>query len=56
VLTANWSSSGSTITGVNITSSGTGYLQPSYNLIFTGGGGSGATAKAFTGSTNIVLT
>jgi hypothetical protein len=54
VVTANWSSSGSTITGINVTNSGTGYLQPSYNLILTGGGGSGAVAKAFTGSTTVV--
>lgn len=54
VVTANWSSSGSTITGINVTNPGSGYLQPSYTLIISGGGGTGATAKAFTGSTNIV--
>jgi len=53
-LTANWSSSGSTITGINVNSGGSGYLASSYNLIITGGGGTGAVATAHTATTNIV--
>jgi hypothetical protein len=53
-LGALWSGAASAVTAVNVLTPGSGYLQPSYVLIFTGGGGIGATYTAQTGATNVI--
>ena len=57
-LTPAWSAAASIIKAINVTASGSGYLQPSYALSITPckkcGSGSGAVASAVTGTTNIV--
>ena len=54
ILTSVWSAAASSITGVTVLNPGTGYLKPSYTLVFTGGGGAGAVGTATTGSTNVI--
>ena len=53
-VAAQWSAAGSTITGVQVLTGGSGYLQSNYTLIFTGGGGTGAAATASTATVNSV--
>ena len=39
---------------MQVVNPGSGYMNSTYNLVFTGGGGSGANFTASTGTTNVV--
>lgn len=58
VLNAAWSSAGvpnfGSLSGVQVSTAGSGYSIPSYTLAFSGGGGSGAVGTAASSSTKYV--